>query len=132
MKGPQVSGPWLEYWGGNAIALNRPTLYTHGFPFFLTYGTMFPHVFYVQDTWRHRGRWIHGHQSRRVDTMDLESTRSSITTRALKMLLSEVIEGSPCTTWCHQIDAMHRNFGASLVDAWKHHDAPIEDRTTRV
>ena len=28
MKGPQVSAPGLEYWGGNAIALNRPTLYT--------------------------------------------------------------------------------------------------------
>ena len=24
VKGPRVSGPWLEYWGGNAIALNRP------------------------------------------------------------------------------------------------------------
>ena len=26
VKGPQVSGPWLEYWGDNAIALNRPPI----------------------------------------------------------------------------------------------------------
>ena len=26
VKGPRVSGPWLEYWGGNTIALNRPVL----------------------------------------------------------------------------------------------------------
>ena len=26
VKGPWVSGPWLEYWGGNAIALNRPPI----------------------------------------------------------------------------------------------------------
>ena len=24
VKGPRVSGPWLEYWGGNAVALNCP------------------------------------------------------------------------------------------------------------
>ena len=26
VEGPRVSGPWLEYWGGNAIALNRPPI----------------------------------------------------------------------------------------------------------
>ena len=130
MKGPRVSGPWLEYWGSNAIALNRPTLYTHSFPLILPCGTMFPQVFNLQDTWWHRRRWIHVHQSKHVDTMDLESTRSSITTPALKTHLSEVIEGSPWTTWGQQMDVVHRNFGASWVDAWKHRDAPIKDRTT--
>ena len=27
VKGPRVSGPWLEYCGGNTIALNRPRFY---------------------------------------------------------------------------------------------------------
>ena len=40
----------------------------------------------LQDTWQHCKRWIHAHQTNRVDTMDLESTRSSIKTRALKDL----------------------------------------------
>ena len=26
VKGPRVSGPWLEYWGGNPIALNSPPI----------------------------------------------------------------------------------------------------------
>ena len=55
LEGPRVSGPWLEYWGGNAIALNRPTLYTDGALFFLPCVTMFPHVSSVHDMWRHRG-----------------------------------------------------------------------------
>ena len=42
VKGPRVSGPWLEYWGGNAFALCRPTLYMRVFPLFLLCGTMFP------------------------------------------------------------------------------------------
>ena len=42
MKGPQVSGPWLDNWGGNANALRRPTLYTRVFPLFSPCGTMFP------------------------------------------------------------------------------------------
>ena len=33
-EGPTVSGPWLEYWGGNAIVLNRPSFYTYLLPFF--------------------------------------------------------------------------------------------------
>ena len=42
MKGPRVSGPWLEYWGGNANALYRPSLYMHYSSPFLPCGTMFP------------------------------------------------------------------------------------------
>ena len=67
MKGPRVSGPWLEYWGGNTIVLNRPTLYTDGFPFLSPCGTMFPHVSSVQDTWRHCG---FQRRSRGVDRVD--------------------------------------------------------------
>ena len=84
----------------------------------------------LQDTWRHIGRRIHAHHLKHVDTMDLKSTRSPITTCALKMHLSEKIKGSPCTTWRHQRDAINHRFGISWVDVWKHHDAPIEDQTT--
>ena len=42
MKGPGVSGPWLDSWGGNANALRRPSLYMRGSPIFLPCGTMFP------------------------------------------------------------------------------------------
>ena len=67
VKGPRVSGPWLEYWGGNAIALNHPTLYTDGFAFLSPCGTMFPHVSSVHDMWRHRG---FQRRSRGVDRVD--------------------------------------------------------------
>ena len=42
MKGPLDSGPWLEYWGGNANALPRSTLYSRFSPLILSCGTMFP------------------------------------------------------------------------------------------
>ena len=42
VKGPRVSGLWLVYWGGNARALFRPTLYTRQLPKFLPCGAMFP------------------------------------------------------------------------------------------
>ena len=45
MEGPRVSGPWLVVWGGNAIVLNCPALYTHRFRPFLPCGTMFPRIF---------------------------------------------------------------------------------------
>ena len=38
MKGPWVSGSWLEYWDGNAIALNRPVIYTQASLLFLRVG----------------------------------------------------------------------------------------------
>ena len=38
MKGPRVSGPWLDSWGGNANALRCPSLYRRDFPFFLPCG----------------------------------------------------------------------------------------------
>ena len=63
----------------------------------------------LQDTWPHCGRWIYMHQLKSVDTMDSKSTRSPITTRAFKTHLSERIKGSPCTTWRHQMDAIHHN-----------------------
>ena len=42
VKGPRVSGLWLEVWGGNANVLCRPSFYTHMFSLFLSCGTMFP------------------------------------------------------------------------------------------
>ena len=45
MKGPPVSGPWLECWGSNAKALPRSTFYTRDSRLFLPYGTMFPWKF---------------------------------------------------------------------------------------
>ena len=42
VKGPRVSGPWLEVWGGNANAFSRPTFYTYLFPNFIPCGTMSP------------------------------------------------------------------------------------------
>ena len=45
LEGPQVSGPWLGVWGGNAIAFSRPTFYTRDSLPFLPCGTMFPWKF---------------------------------------------------------------------------------------
>ena len=42
VKGPRVSGPWLDSWGGNANVLERLTFYTHRFQLFSSCGTMFP------------------------------------------------------------------------------------------
>ena len=42
MMGPQVNGPKLDSWGGNANALFRPNFYTYYFPLFSPCGTMFP------------------------------------------------------------------------------------------
>ena len=41
VMGPQVSGPRLDSWGGNANALFRPTFYTYHFLSFSPCGTMF-------------------------------------------------------------------------------------------
>ena len=46
VKGPWVIEPWLDSWGGNAIALNRPAFYTHCFLSFSPCGTMF--LFYFE------------------------------------------------------------------------------------
>ena len=46
LEGPQVSGPKLVVWGGNANALNRPFFYSCHFPLFLRCGTMFPRGFF--------------------------------------------------------------------------------------
>ena len=43
MEGPRVSGPWLDFWGGNAICVNRPLIYRSETFLFSPCGTMFPH-----------------------------------------------------------------------------------------
>ena len=45
MEGPQVIGPCLGVWGGNANVLPRPYFSAKLSPCFLPCGTMFPHVF---------------------------------------------------------------------------------------
>ena len=47
----------------------------------------------LQVTWRHNGRQIHGHHVKCVDAVEIESTRSPITTRTFKTHLSEKIKG---------------------------------------
>ena len=42
MKGPRVSGPRLDSWGGNGKALHTPRFYTHLFRQFPPCGTMLP------------------------------------------------------------------------------------------
>ena len=42
VKGPWVSGPWLEYWGSNAIALNRPPILPRYVLLFPPCGTKVP------------------------------------------------------------------------------------------
>ena len=83
VKGPWVSGPWLEYWGCNAKALPRSTFYTRFSPLFLPCGTMFPRKSLlagdVAAPWA--SDRIARHPSR-----GLESTRSSIKARARKMV----------------------------------------------
>ena len=40
LVGPRVSGPWLDFWGGNAICVSRPLIYRSEEYFFLPCGTM--------------------------------------------------------------------------------------------
>ena len=49
MEGPRVSGPWLDFWGGNAICVNRPLIYRSENLFFLPCGTMFHTDLYAGD-----------------------------------------------------------------------------------
>ena len=41
-------GPWLVFWGGNALGVNRPLIYRGKILFFLPCGTMFPHGFFFR------------------------------------------------------------------------------------
>ena len=47
VKGPLDSEPRLEYWGGNANALLRSTLYSLFSPLILPCGTIFPRKSYL-------------------------------------------------------------------------------------
>ena len=46
--------------------------------------------------------------------------------------LSEAIDNLPCDTWLHRTNAIERNFGASMGEAWMHQDGQIEDQTTQI
>ena len=47
MEGPRVSGPWLDFRGGNALGVYRPLIYRGENRFSLPCGTMFPHGSYL-------------------------------------------------------------------------------------
>ena len=67
MKGPLVSGPWLEVWGGNANALPRPSFYTSDFWLFSSCGTMFPWIFLLQVMSKNHKRRLRSLSVDRVD-----------------------------------------------------------------
>ena len=93
IEGPWVSGPWLGDWGSNANAILHPTFYTKDFHFFLSCGTMFPHISSVQVTSRLRKRRIQSGQRR---LRGPESTRSLIKARAPNLELVATFKG---LTW---------------------------------
>ena len=80
MKGPRVSGPWLEYWGGNAIALNCPPIYSWVSLLFPSCGTKFPRsLTYAGDVATSQV----SNPSAKHRSRGPESTRSLIKARAL-------------------------------------------------
>ena len=83
-RGPRVSGPSLEYWGGNAIALNRPSFYTQDFHSFPPYGTKFPRDFLLQATWHHRGRRMRSRGVDRVDPSPRDRNQEHVCQRRFK------------------------------------------------
>ena len=54
VKGPRVSGPWLEYWGSNAIALTHPIFMRRFLFLFLLVGLCSYGFFFC----RRRGRTV--------------------------------------------------------------------------
>ena len=135
MKGPRVSGPGLEYWGGNPNALYRPSLYTsHSSPF-LPCETMFPPNFVFAE---------HVAASQALDTRVSNESRQhgglevhAITIRscALKHVLSDAFDNSLGDTWMHQklpifIGRMKQPEGMGRVvrswgNTWTHKELPI-------
>ena len=83
MKGPRVSGPWLQYRGGNAKALPRSAFYTRFSPLFLPCGTVFPRKSLLAGDVA--APWASDRIARRP-SRGHESTRSSIKARARKMV----------------------------------------------
>ena len=135
MKGPRVSGLWLDSWGGNAKALFRPSLYTRHFPPFLPCGTMFPQKFVFAG---------HVAASQKLDTRASNKSRRysglevhaiTIRARALKHVLSDAFDNSSGDTWTHEealifIGRVKQAEGVGRVlrswgDTWTHHERPI-------
>ena len=91
MEGPQVSGPWLVFRGGNAIGVYRPLIYRGAFLFFLPCGTMAHTVLTLQVMWRHGGRRIEAGTLDRVD-------RSPCDQQLTHVLKICICDGSPDDT----------------------------------
>ena len=79
VKGPRVSGPWLEYWGGNAIALNRPLFNRKILHFFFCVGLCSRGFSFADDMPAPQALDLLARRRLR----GLESTRSSIRVCAL-------------------------------------------------
>ena len=88
VKGPRVSGPWLEYWGGNANALLHSTFYTRLFLYFPPCETMSRLIFQMQAMWRHSRRRM---RSQSIDHMD-PSPRDLHQDTCVKKVLSDAID----------------------------------------
>ena len=76
VKGLWVSGPWLDSWGGNANALDRPTFYTHQLLSFSPCGTMFPLIFSLQYTRQNKARQMQSKTSKMHRSRGLPSIGS--------------------------------------------------------
>ena len=122
MKSPQVSGPWLDSWGGNGIALNHPSLYIHPFRPFVPCGTMFPRNSFFAGHMAELGALDTriSNESRRYSGLEVHAIIDQDT--CVKRPLSEAIDDSPCDTWLHRTDAIQCDFGTSMGDAWMHQD----------
>ena len=102
VKGARVSGPWLDSWGGNAIALNRPSFYTHAYSFFSSVWDYVPVRF---NFFRRRGSTVDvgcdRNKCKRVDRVD-PSPRDHHQGTCAKGILSDAFDNLPGDTWMHQ------------------------------
>ena len=120
MKGPRVSEPWLEVWGGNANALPLPSFYTRDFRLFSSCGTMFAWILLLQVTWTNHWRRLRSLSVDRVDS----SQRNLHQDTCVKKIISEALDGRH-VAWLGGINlrqtiAIHRDFGTSKGNTWTH------------
>ena len=120
VKGPRVSGPWLECWGGNAKALPHYTLSTRDFRLFNLCETMFPQIFLLQVMWTNHNSRLRSQSVARVDL----SPRDLHQDTCVKKIISEALDGRH-VAWrgginLHQTIAIHRDFGTSKGNTWTH------------
>ena len=121
MKGPRISGPWLEYWGGNTNALFCPRLYTCQSSLFLPCGTMFPWKFVFP---RHVAASLAldtraSNEARRYGGLGVHAI--NIRARALNRVLSNAFDDSPDDTWTHREDPIKIGWARSMESVGPRH-----------